>query len=186
MFYTGVGSRNTPPWTLMTMTKIAIKMSLLGYVLRSGGAEGADTAFEQGVLEGKKEIYYADNFIPYGSVDGKKVPYDPNVFEQAKAIAGQFHPAWNALRLNGTPVVKDYPKRLHGRNAFQILGVNLAEPASYCICWTPDAVSTHAQRRQSTGGTGTAISIGDHYKVPIINLANPSENAKWTEWAHAI
>jgi len=37
------------------MTKIAQRMSEKGFVLRSGGAKGADEAFENGA--GEKEIY---------------------------------------------------------------------------------------------------------------------------------
>lgn len=167
MFYTGVGSRKTPNDVLALMNKIAIKMSHLGFTLRSGGAEGADKAFELGAS--MKEIYYAKDCTP-----------------EAMEIAGQFHPAWNLLRKDGvTPVVSDYARKLHGRNAFQVLGRQLNLPSQYCICWTPDGATTHMERVQRTGGTGTAISIADAYKVPVINLAIPSEYQKWTEWAIA-
>ena len=62
MFYTGVGSRKTPKDVLELMVKIAIKAAQNGYTLRSGGAEGADKAFEHGcdMVKGPKEIYYAN------------------------------------------------------------------------------------------------------------------------------
>jgi hypothetical protein len=47
-FYTGVGSRKTPPHILKVMRQLATKLNSDGWVLRSGGADGADTAFEQG------------------------------------------------------------------------------------------------------------------------------------------
>lgn len=47
MFYTGIGSRQTPPEILKMMTKIATQLESKGWVLRSGGAEGADEAFLQ-------------------------------------------------------------------------------------------------------------------------------------------
>ena len=49
--YAGVGSRETPLLVQQRMTKIAAQLSKLGYVLYSGGAEGADSAFEQFIAE---------------------------------------------------------------------------------------------------------------------------------------
>ncbi len=154
--YTGVGSRKTPNNILDLMRNIAIKMAYCGFTLRSGGATGADTAFEQGAGN-KKEIFYAN---------------DATV--EAMTISKQFHPAWHKCG--------NYAKKLHGRNAFQVLGRNLATPADVLICWTPDACKNHAQRKYSTGGTGTAISIADAYQVPIVNLAYPNDFIIWDTW----
>ena len=158
MYYTGVGSRSTPQDVLHLMTRIAMKMRDSGYILRSGGAEGADTAFEQGAGI-DKEIYYANDATP-----------------EAEAIAAQFHPAWHKC--------KPYVRKLHGRNAFQILGRHLQEPSIYCICWTPDGCTTHMERCYRTGGTGTAISIAEAYQLYIVNLAIPSHRKTWEEWVN--
>ncbi len=158
-YYTGVGSRETPTEILALMQVIAIKMAHLGFTLRSGGAKGADTAFEQGAGT-LKQIFYAKDCTP-----------------AAMAIAQQFHPAWNRC--------SDFARRLHGRNAFQVLGPNLNESSSYCICWTQDGCVSHATRSINTGGTGTAISIADHYKVPIVNLARPEHYEVWAKWARS-
>jgi hypothetical protein len=80
---------------------------------------------------------------------------------------------------------KPYVRKLHGRNAFQILGLSLNTPSKYCICWTPDGATTHMERVRRTGGTGTAISIADAYKVPVVNLVIPSHRAHWETWANA-
>lgn len=143
--YTGVGSRNTPQSVLQIMHDIAVKLSDLGYTLRSGGADGADKAFESGTND--KEIYT----IHHAS-------------QIAMAIAAKFHPAWNHCN--------QYVKRLHGRNVFQVLGVGLHTPSKFLICWTPDACISHNTRTRRTGGTGTAISIADYYNVKIFNLGN--------------
>lgn len=68
MFYTGVGSRETPRDVQAVMYKFAQKMALHGAVLRSGGADGADTAFELGCdkQQGKKEIY-----LPWQGFNGR-------------------------------------------------------------------------------------------------------------------
>jgi len=143
--YTGVGSRNTPSSVLQIMHDIAVRLSDLGYTLRSGGADGADKAFESGTDD--KQIYYAN---------------DANF--QAMAIARKFHPAWERC--------SPFAKKLHGRNAFQVLGKGLDTPSKFLICWTPDACISHKDRTIRTGGTGTAISIADHYNVEIFNLGN--------------
>ena len=158
--YAGVGARKTPNNVLTLMTAIAYKMALCNFTLRSGGALGADTAFEQGAGN-RKEIFYANDATP-----------------EAIAIAKQFHPAWHKL--------SEYPIKLHGRNSFQVLGRYLDTPANVLICWTPDACKTHAQRGWGTGGTGTAISIADAYQVPIVNLAHPEDFNIWETWSKEV
>lgn len=53
--YTGIGSRETPYEILQLMKELARLMSEC-FILRSGGADGADSAFESG-CSGLKEIY---------------------------------------------------------------------------------------------------------------------------------
>src|SRR5678815_2257413 len=66
IYYTGVGSRSTPPEVLAIMTKLAYRLEKNGLMLRSGGAEGADSAFERGVSEDEnKEI-----FLPWRGFNG--------------------------------------------------------------------------------------------------------------------
>jgi hypothetical protein len=156
MFYTGVGSRATPPDVLVLMTRIANKCYRLGYILRSGGAIGADQAFERGALD-KKEIYLAAHSTP-----------------EAEAMAAMYHPKWNACNA--------YVRRLHGRNCFQVLGLTLDTPSSALVCWTPDGCESHAERTRGTGGTGTAISIANAYNVPIFNLQRESRFRQWQAW----
>ena len=42
MIYTGIGSRKTPPGILAQMSELAAFLARSGWVLRSGGAPGAD------------------------------------------------------------------------------------------------------------------------------------------------
>jgi len=146
-YYTGVGSRKTPKEILSLIKDIATQLALKDFTLRSGGAVGADNAFERGCKLGKgsKEIYKAEDCTP-----------------EAMKLASQFHPAWNRCT--------NYAKQLHGRNAFQVLGKDLSISSKFLICWTPDGCISHQDRSIKTGGTGTAISIADHYKIPIYNL----------------
>lgn len=70
--YTGVGARNTPDRILDIMEHVGYVLAQRGYVLRSGGAEGADKAFEAGcdAAHGNKKIYIPwsgfNNYIPDG------------------------------------------------------------------------------------------------------------------------
>ena len=48
LYYAGIGSRETPDHVLETMASAAQYLGKEGFTLRSGGAKGADTAFDQG------------------------------------------------------------------------------------------------------------------------------------------
>ena len=157
-FWTGVGSRKTPTYIMAIMKTIAAKHASLGYELRSGGAVGADTAFEAGAGRNKR-IYLAKEAT-----------------DDAMAIAAAYDKAWERL--------SQYVKKLHGRNAFQVLGRDLRSPSRGLICWTPDGCQCHETRSVVTGGTGTAISIADAYGVPISNLANGAQLEKWRKWVN--
>lgn len=111
--YAGIGSRETPDEICLLMTKIARHLKEKGYFLRSGGAEGADQAFEKGA--GSK----AEIWLPK-----KELPLWTSVFTD------YFHPAPNRL--------KEYPRQLMNRNAMQILGEFGSNPVNFVVCWTPD------------------------------------------------
>ena len=157
--YTGVGCLETPPDILDLMTRIAQKMQRCGIILRSGGAIGADMAFERGAGS-LKQIFYSRDATP-----------------ESIEIAARFHPAWHRVRAKSP-----YVAGLHGRNVFQVLGRDLQSPSRGLICWTRDGCVSHSTRCFDTGGTGTAISIADVYGVPISNLAIPEHRAKWESW----
>jgi len=157
-YYTGIGSRKTPTEILNMMTRIAMKLEKEGYILRSGGAEGADKAFERGVKNtSSKNIYYANDATP-----------------EAMLLASTYHPAWDRC--------SDYAKKLHGRNCFQILGRDLKAPSKFVICWTPDGCTNHKDRTIQTGGTGTAISIADYHQVEVFNLTKQEHFDRLSAW----
>ena len=52
--YAGIGSRSTPIDILFGMRKYASLLEKNGYTLNSGGAQGADTAFFDGVTDAMK------------------------------------------------------------------------------------------------------------------------------------
>ena len=160
-YYTGIGSRKTPDDILTLMEGIASSLADIGYVLRSGGAKGADSAFEHGVeTQG------------LGTCDSKEVFYARDATDEARALARQYHPA---------------PHNLHGhalnimaRNGYQVLGRTLTVPSDFVVCWTPDGAE--AVTTDATGGTGQAIRIAYAYGIPVFNLANASAMNRL--WAH--
>lgn len=157
--YTGIGSRETPVKVMEQMSDLARNLEGLGYTLRSGGAPGADTAFEIGVRR-KKEIY-----LPWRYFNRNQSPLF-EVGEEARAIASRFHPAWASLK----PSVRN----LMGRNAYQVLGKDLQSPSEFVVCWTPDGCESSKDRTARTGGTGLAIALASSLSIPIFNLRQPA------------
>lgn len=153
-FYTGIGSRESPPEIMQLMTSVAAELSDYGYVLRSGHAPGADIAFEVGCL-GKGEIY-----LPWASFNKETpvlgTPIVPAYDIRSEDIAMKFHPNWNALSDGG--------KRLMNRNSYQVLGQDLMQPSHFVLCWTPGG--------KPVGGTSQALRIAAHAGIPIFNLFN--------------
>lgn len=119
MFYAGIGSRQTPGPILKEMERIAERLGRSGYTLRSGGAIGADMAFETGArrVDGQCEILRPKHATP-----------------EAMQIASEIHPAWHAC--------DDYARKLHGRNSQIILGLALDEPVQFVLAYQ----DTHIQR----------------------------------------
>jgi hypothetical protein len=112
--YAGIGARKTPARQLGFMRRVGEALARAGWGLRSGGARGADRAFEAGcdVAYGAKQIYFADECT-----------------EAAFDLSAQYHPNWDAC--------SEDTKLLHGRNAMILLGEDLLHPIERLFCWTP-------------------------------------------------
>jgi hypothetical protein len=158
-FYAGIGSRKTPQDILEKMKVIGYVLALQGYILRSGGAEGADSAFETGcdMAKGEKEI-----FLPWRRFNGhSSLLYTPS--PEAFEIASRRHPSWDR--------VSDGGKALHARNSHQILGNSLKEPIQFVVCYS-----------EGVGGTEQALRLADELKIYVINLHRMhTENLKILE-----
>lgn len=169
--YAGIGSRKTPDEILSLMTKIASRLGHFGYVLRSGGANGADLAFEKGSQE--KEIY-----LPWKGFNNNPSPLF-SVSQEAIDIADFFHPAEKFLQM------KKAIQLLMGRNAYQVLGSDLKSPVEFVLCWTPDASDgIKIKTTPKTGGTGQAIRMANYWKIPVQNLASTHVKDMWEFWLH--
>lgn len=98
----------------MVMTFLGTLLCSSGWILRSGGARGADKAFEEGVRKDHmKEIY-----LPTGEITS-----------EALDLAQSFHPSWESC--------DDYARKLHARNGYIALGKDLNSPVDFGVCWTP-------------------------------------------------
>lgn len=159
--YAGVGSQLTPPVVIGQMHEIALRLARRGLLLRSGGADGADTAFEAGcdAAGGRKEIW-----LPVKGFNGNPSPLFPPS-PAAKRLAGKVHPLW--------PRLSAFEQLLHARNCHQVLGGSLDDPVLFVVAWTRDGAESEAERTRATGGTGQAIAVASRAGVPVINLARP-------------
>lgn len=169
IYYTGIGSRNIPTNIFDTFYGLG---QVLGetyqgepvFVLRSGGASGADTAFERGCdsRSGEKQI-----FLPWKGFNKNDSPYfeiPEQAFAIAKDVYGKY---WNRL--------KPATKKFMARNVQQILGPDLDCESSLVVCWTPDGCTTEQDRSRKTGGTGQAIALASRLDIPVFNLYNPND-----------
>lgn len=150
MIYAGIGPRKTPKEILDHMTAIGERRANAGDILRSGGANGADSAFELGCdrANGSKEIY-----LPWQGFNGKNGIVPAFEFRvMAEKIARDLHPAWGAC--------SDGARKLLTRNVFQMLGENLATPADCVITWIDP-------NEKKEGGTGFALRVAKHFNIPI-------------------
>ena len=120
-----------------------------GYILRSGGAEGADSFFEEYSLPEQREIY-----LPWRNFNNNNSDlYTP--VDAAYKTAEKYHPGWPRLSFGA--------KKLMARNVHQVLGQDLKTPCQFIICWTKGG--------KPVGGTSQAIRIAESMDIPIYNLA---------------
>lgn len=171
-YYAGIGSRETPLYALAVMQFLSNYLSEV-YTVRSGGADGADTAFE--LATGKKK----EVFLPwYGfsfSGDGLVINDQKSLSIAELLIDGKFIKNISPLHEHSTQRMKQSKNeshlKLHRRNCFQILGSKLNSPIEFLTCWTDDKAITQAQTSQKTGGTGTAIRLASQLSIDVFNLS---------------
>ena len=156
IYYSGIVSRTAPKDVLVMMEKIGRILAQKGFILRSGAAEGCDTAIEKGCdsVNGKKEIY-----LPWPKfMDHKSDLF--NHHPRAEEIAFQYHPN---LYSQNAPVVK-----LMTRNSHQVLGKDMKTKSKFIVCYCPVDKNGVLQ-----GGTSQAIRVAEgegNGKIKIFNL----------------
>ena len=171
MHYTGVGARNTPKKILKLMKKIGYYMVSKNVILRSGGAEGADTAFQKGCEKWCKEnnVKFKDRqciIIPWNNFNNHTVNVD-------KGITTDNHWLSYDITIDTHPNdknLKDAHMKLMQRNVTQVYGYEPHDQSGLLICWTPDGAVE--KTTQISGGTGQAIRLAINGDVEVFNLKN--------------
>ena len=164
MVYTGIGARALPEEWYPTIRQYAMGFAKRGYILRSGGAPGADSVWEEGsdLGGGQKEIY-----LPWPGFEGRKSQWTRPT-QAALDMAAERCPSCVSRR--GFHA-------LQARNCHQVLGYDLANPipSDLLLAWT---------MRPETDRSGSmfAIHLARDYGVPVFNLAIEGEAARLVAW----
>jgi hypothetical protein len=172
-FFTGVGSRQTPPDVLALMTRAARFLRTEGWTLRSGHATGADWAFEQGA--GADSVIY----LPWPKFGQEKYGDDPGrpvlgtpVHDKNRWAANFALLVKLGLRAKGPWGPAKGVDMLHGRNVAQVLGMPGDPPSKFVIAWCPEV------NGKPQGGTATALLLAQHEGIPVFNLYRPEDRKK--------
>lgn len=154
-WYAGVGSRTTPERACRFFTHLAGELEADGFGLQSGGAEGADLAFESGVVDAA----HARIFVPWPTF-GRGLPtyqvLAGPVLDRCVLLASVAHPAWGAC--------KSPARLLHARNVAQIWGPDLASPVKFVLCWAEE------HDGEVVGGTRTAVVLARAARHPGVQF----------------
>lgn len=179
IYYSGIGARTTPGplidfheiSPLSRLRRWGYWLGMLGVTLRSGAADGADHAFENGCdkAKGKKEIY-----LPWVSFNGSDSPLHNIPIEAFEVAADIYGPSWK--------YAKQATKKFMARNMQQVMGFGLDEPSKFVLCWTPDGCTTKETRTKETGGTGQAIAYACEMGIPVFNFKNKNEEDIFSEF----
>ena len=146
--YAGIGSRETPDDFMGMFSRVAHYLEYMGGLLHSGGADGADAAFEAGVQDPKN----AKIFLPWKGFNGSNSSLYV-LTEEAYVLARYYHPRFDKL--------SDPVKKLMARNTYQVLGEDTCTPVDFVICWT--------RHGRGEGGTGQALRIAADYAIPVFD-----------------
>ena len=155
-YYAGIGSRETPKDVCLLMTAIAKRLASLGYTCNSGGADGADAAFERGAVINRQI------FLPWDGFNGRNIQNLTKLHGEGSYLVPPFnedlvrkyHPKPDAL--------SDAGWKFMSRNSYQVLGKDLNTPVEFVLCWTKDG--------KVSGGTGQALRIAKDKGIRIFNF----------------
>ena len=160
-YYTGIGSRDVTEEEFNTMSHLARTFANCDWTLRSGGAQGADSAFELGCAE---ENGHAEIYIPWKGF-GKK--FENNNCKRYIPSYEKFNVAKDYLIEEGIipwfERMKQGAQKLHGRNYYQCKG--LCVDSSIMVYCADDE-----KNGVPKGGTRTAILLAISLDIPTYNI----------------
>ena len=181
--YAGVGSRLTPPDILDAMGDIAQTLGDAGTALSTGGAHGADKAFETGALRTDAPITVHTPWPGYnGYRPGRDPETDINIVHPnaAETVAGrtyadlarEHHPHWKRCSRGARALFLRNVSILAG--ALDDNGGTL--PVRAVIAYTPNGLPVGRE----AGGTGHTLRTAASLDIPCVNLSPrtpPERNA---------
>lgn len=145
-----IGHRDSPPEILETIEKIAGFFAQKGWILRTGGAIGADEAGRQGFIKAGKESNI-QLYLPWQGYNNLR----GTLFSPANwAEAAEHHPVWDKLSTN--------IKCLHARNMSIMLSEDNKTPSDLVVAYTDGG--------KEVGGSATGLSCARKYKIKTFNL----------------
>ena len=181
--YAGVGSRRTPPDVLAAMADIAQTLGDAGTALSTGGAYGADKAFETGALRTDAPITVHTPWPGYnGYRPGRDPESDIDVVHPKPAdrirgtayadIAHEHHPQWSRCSRG--------VRALFVRNVSILAGAldddGATLPVRAVVAYTPNGLALGRE----AGGTGHTLRAAAALGIPFVNLSPrtpPGDNA---------
>lgn len=189
--YAGIGSRRAPRDVLDLSMRIGEALARRGFSLRSGAAEGEDTAFEVGAIRGGGRMGI---WLPWPGFDQRRLGWAAGMgwretleqaatlprtrrrlFErptaEAMQIAARTHPRWATMKRS--------TQALQSRNSHQVLGHDCKTPSLFAVLWTEDGATLAEETTDATGGTGQAIRVCGLYGIPVHNLAREDHRRMW-------
>ena len=165
-YITIIGSRIITDEEYYTLKNLASTLHGMGYVLRSGGADGADSTISHLL---NIEVYIPWNGFNNLYHNGKTVFELSKLPNQdlAKSRIMKIHPAPQKLTQGAL--------KLHTRNIYQVIGFRgidgvKSEMVIYCADEGNDFLPK--------GGTRTAIAYAKQLNIPVYNIRNGANAQK--------
>jgi hypothetical protein len=125
---------------------------------RSGGAAGADIAFETG-FRSTRGSFAVFRPRPLATMRAEMDLFDREV----RPIAGAHMPSIFGMSAGNAGLL--------ARNMNQVLGADLRSPCDFVVCWTP----TLDYRSREAGGTRYACLLAQARGIPIFNIADSEQ-----------
>ena len=152
--YVGTGNRDAPESVLKQMHELANQLSQFGYILRSGGLDGPDLAFEAGSKD--TELH-----LPWKDFNQRKA-YSYFNSQENKVLAKMFQPTFDGLK----PAIQAFLCK----NVRCIMGKDLKSPVRFMVLWSNDGAEHSKDIVQATGQMTHLIKIASAMKIPVFNL----------------
>lgn len=176
----GVGSRDVPEAIAPFLIWAGHCMALLGGVLSTGDADGSDSLFLLGYLNGKTEemppaqIYFTklknQRGLPHDPIKGYHEAECYETYEAAKTLAFRARGSFEGLFPSGIG--------LHTRNSMQVLSETLEDPVWVTLFYARPV----GKQDKVDGGTNTAVQISVMSNVKKVNFYVAEERQKFTKW----